>query len=134
MITARGSDDCPVAAAVVPKLPVMADTQGRLRVTKAQRRKILAALMRSGESVPRFAQRTGIKYSTLARWVQQRRPKLSGRKPPLRLLEAVVASSPPTAVGSTLVLQLPGGVRVEVGDERQAVLAAALLRSLSQPC
>ena len=123
MITTSGSDNSPVASAtVMPKLPVIADTKGRLRVTRAQRRDILAAFGRSGESLPRFARRIGIKYSTLARWVQLSRPKLSGRKPPVRLLEAVVESSPVIAAGSLLVLQLPGGVRVDVADEKQAPL------------
>lgn len=123
------------AAAVMPKVPVMADTKGRLRVTKAQRRDILAAFGRSGESLPRFARRIGLKYSTLARWVQRNRPKQSpGRKPPLRLLEAVVESAPATATGSVLVLQLPGGVRVDVADEKQAVLAAMVVRALAKPC
>jgi hypothetical protein len=54
MITASGSDNySEMSADVMPKLPVMADTQGRLRVTKAQRRDILAALTRSGKSLPR---------------------------------------------------------------------------------
>jgi hypothetical protein len=33
-----------------------------------------------------------------------------------------------------LVLQLPGGVRVEVADEKQAVLAAMVVRALARPC
>ena len=119
----------------MPKVPVMADTKGRLRVTKAQRRDILATFGSSGESLPRFARRIGLKYSTLARWVQRNRPKQSpGRKPPLRLLEAVVEPAPVTATGSLLVLQLPGGVRVEVADEKQAVLAALVVRALARPC
>ena len=135
MITASGSDNSSDAgAAVLPKLPVIADTKGRLRVTKAQRRDILAALARSGESLPRFAQRIGLKYSTLARWVQVSRAKTAGRKPALRLLEAMVESSPVPAVGSLLVLQLPGGVRAEVADEKQAALAAILLSALAKSC
>jgi transposase-like protein len=118
----------------MPKVPVVADTKGRLRVSKAQRRDILAALDRSNESVPQFARRTGLKYSTLSRWVQQRRPKPSARPPRLRLLEAVVASAPIAAAGTGLVLQLPGGAHVEVGDEKQAVLAAILVRALTHPC
>ena len=52
MITTSGSDNSSVApAAVMPKVPVTADTKGRLRVSKAQRRDILAALDRSGESL-----------------------------------------------------------------------------------
>jgi transposase-like protein len=135
MITASGSDNsCIASAAVLPKVPVTTDTQGRLRVSKAQRRDILAALARSGESLPQFARRTGLKYSTLARWVQCSRPKQSGRRPRLRLLEAVVESSPVTDPGTLLVLQLPGGVRVEVADEKQVALAAILVRELSKPC
>jgi hypothetical protein len=135
MITASGSDNSSEAgAAVMPKLPVIADTKGRLRVTKAQRREILTALARSGESLPRFAQRSGLKYSTLARWVQVRRAKPAGRKPALRLLEALVESAPLTATGTVLVLPLPGNVRLEVADEKQAALAAILLRGLAKSC
>jgi hypothetical protein len=32
------------------------------------------------------------------------------------------------------VLQLPGGVLLEVADEKQAVLAASLVRALTKPC
>ena len=120
---------------VMPKVPATTDTKGRLRVSRAQRRDLLAALARSGESLPRFARRTGLKYSTLASWVQHsRRAKPSGRAPRLQLLEAVIESAPVVAAGSPLVLQLPGGVRVEVADEKQAVLAAALMRALTKPC
>jgi DNA-binding transcriptional regulator YiaG len=135
MITTSGSDNSSVEpVAVMPKLPVTVDTKGRLRVSKAQRRDILAALAGSGESLPKFARRTGLKYSTLARWVQVSRAKPSGRKPALRLLEAVVESSPATAAGTVLVLALPGGVRVEVADEKQVALAAILVRALTRPC
>ena len=135
MITANGSDNSSVTpGAVLPKLPVRADTKGRLWVSKAQRRDILAALVRSGESLPQFARRTGLKYSTLARWVQSSRPKQSGRRPRLRLLEAVVESSPVAATGTLLVLQLPCGVRVEVADEKQVALAAVLVQELSKLC
>lgn len=135
MITVRDADDSsgnePEA---LPKLPVIADTEGRLRVTKAQRRDILVAFGRSGESLPRFARRVGIKYSTLARWVQLSRPKHSGPKPSLRLLEAVVEPPPAPVSGALLVLQLPGGVRMEVANETQAALAASLVRALAKPC
>ena len=119
---------------VLPKLPVVADTEGRLRVTKAQKRDILAAFGQSGESLPRFARRVGLKYSTLARWVQLRRPRPANSKPPLRLLEAVVDPTSAPVPAPPLVVQLPGGVRVEVADEKQIALAASLLRALARPC
>ena len=120
---------------MLPEVPVTADTKGRLRVSKAQRRDILAALARSGESLPLFARRTGLKYSTLANWVQRRRgSKPSGRLPRLRLLEAVVEPSQVATAGPVLVLQLPGGVRLEVTDERQVALATMLVQALAKSC
>lgn len=100
-------------------------------MSKAQRRDILAALARSGEALPQFARRMGLKYSTLARWVQNSRgSQRRGRPPQVQLLEAIVDSTPT----APLVLQLPGGVRVEVANEKQAVLAAALIHAMEKPC
>ena len=119
----------------MPKVPVTADTRGRLRVSKAQRRDILAALARSGESLPRFAQRTGLKYSTLANWVQRgRRSKRTGRPPQLRLLEAVVASPEVAAAGTPLVVRLTGHGHLEIHEVGQVELVVALLRALAKPC
>jgi transposase-like protein len=119
----------------MPKVPVTADTKGRLRVSKAQRRDILAALARSGESLPRFARRTGLKYSTLANWVQRsRRSKRTGRPPQLRLLEAVVASPEVAAAGTPLVVQLPVHGQIEIHEVGQVELAVALLRALAKSC
>jgi transposase-like protein len=133
MITAKPSESPAAGApAVLPKLPVTVDTKGRVRVSKEQRREILAALTRSGESVPRFAQRTGLKYSTLARWVQVSRRTQRPKQPPqLRLLEAVVASAPH---GPGLQIQLPGGARVELQTNAQIPLVVALVRGLEKSC
>jgi transposase-like protein len=117
----------------MPKLPVTMDTKGRVRTSKEQRRVILAEFERSGVSATQFAQRTGLKYSTLAAWVQRyrrtRRPRL---KSPVRLLEAMVAS--PAPLNPALQVQLPGGVRLEIREASQVPLAAALVRALEKPC
>ena len=119
---------------MIPKVAVTLDTKGRVRTSKEQRRLILEEFERSGESAAGFAKRTGLKYSTLAGWlVRYRRSKPVRRVPPLRLLEAVVDPAP-GAVAGALVLRLPGGVRVEVADEKQATLASMLVRALAQPC
>ena len=128
MITTRSGESAP--AAIAP-LPVALDTKGRVRVTKEQRRTILAEFARSRESAPRFAHRMGLKYSTFAAWVQRYgRPKLPARQPPLRLLEAVVA--PPTHLA--LQVQLPGGARLEIQEASQLPLAAAFVHALAKPC
>ena len=129
MITTRSGESAPAAVA---QLPVALDTKGRVRVTPEQRQVILAELARSGESIPQFAQRTGLKYSTLAAWVARaRRAKRSARPAPLRLVEAVVA---PAATATPLVVQLPGQARFELQAVCQIPLAVALVRALEKPC
>ena len=116
----------------MPKLPVTLDTKGRVRTSKEQRRLILVEFERSGVSAAQFAQRTGLKYSTFAAWVQRyRRTKRLGRRSPLRLLEAVVG---PGRLVPALQVQLPGGARLEIREVGQIPLAAALVRALEQPC
>jgi len=111
---------------------VALDTKGRVRTSKEQRRVILAEFARSGLSAAGFARQTGLKYSTFALWVQRyRRTKRAGRKPPLRLLEAVVTPSP---ASPAVLLHLPGGARVELREASQVPLVVALVRALEQPC
>ena len=120
------------AAAVMPKLPVTMDTKGRVRASREQRRVILAEFERSGVSAAQFAQRTGLKYSTFAGWEQRyRRTKRPSVKASIHLLEAVVA---PAALSSPLVVQLPGGARLEIREASQVPLVATLLRTLEKPC
>ncbi len=129
MITTRSGESPPAAVA---QLPVALDTKGRVRVTREQRQVILTELARSGESLPKFAQRTRLKYSTLAAWVARARPaKRSARPAPLRLVEAVVATA---ARATPLVVQLPGQARLELQELSQIPLAVALVRALEKPC
>ena len=138
MTTLSSSDPAPVATpAVVPQLPVTLDTKGRVRTTKDQRRVILAEFERSGMSAARFAQQTGLKYPTLAGWLQRYLgPKRQRRTGCMRLLEAVVdqAIDPGAPNAMSLVLELAGGARVQISNVDQAILAAALLRALEKPC
>lgn len=83
-------------------------------------------------SAAQFAQRTGLKYSTFAAWVQRyRRTKRPTLKSPVRLLEAVVAPAP---LSPGLLVQLPGGAHLEIREAGQIPLAAALLRALEPSC
>ena len=127
----------PVPTAPIQNVPVTVDSKGRVRVSKAQREIILREFERSGVSATQFAQRTGLKYSTLAGWLQRyRRTKTRPGARSVRLLEAVVEAAQPSNGKNplALVLELPGGARVEIGDIQQAVLAAELLRALAKPC
>ena len=113
------------------------DEVGRVRTPVARRESLLDEFEGSGLSGPKFAALTGIKYQTFAGWAaKRRRQRLSvtaTAKPaaPARWLEAVVAPAQNPAV---LILQLAGGIRMEVADEKQAALAAVLVRALGHPC
>src|SRR5882724_11758834 len=102
----------PVPSPPMENVPVTVDSKGRVRASKEQRRLILAEFERSGVSAAQFAKRTGLKYSTLAGWLQRyRRAKSPGRARPVRLLEAVVEQAHGSGQPASLTLQLPGGAR-----------------------
>ena len=127
-------------AAVVLKT----DAGGRVRRSREQRERLLAEFERSGLSGPEFAALAGIKYQTFATWAQRRRQERAAAetaKVPaaaadqVRWLEAVVApaSSAAPTQATVVVLQLPGGGRLEIADRAQALLAAAFVRALEHP-
>ena len=113
------------------------DAAGRVWTPREQREVVLDEFERSGLPAAKFAQHIGMKASTLASWIQRRREyrseadavKPSGRAA-LQWVEASVESASGSA-SRPLVVHLPGGARVEVGDAAQAMLAAELLRALA---
>ena len=111
------------------------DATGRVRTPALRRESLLAEFDQSGLSGTKFAELAGIKYQTFASWLQKRRRAVPPSGQPgdtVRWLEAVV--EPNAGDKGPLALELPGGVRVEIKDVQQAVLAAALLRALATPC
>ena len=117
------------------------DVLGRVRTPKARREQLLDEFERSGLPGLKFAELAGIKYQTFATWAQKRRRKrgdyaagkITAAKKSVQWLEAVMAPPPGAGVkagGLSLVLHLPGGVRVELSDVKQVELAAALVRAL----
>jgi hypothetical protein len=122
------------------------DSAGRVRTSRERRDAILNEFDQSGMSGQKFAKWAGIKYTTFANWLQQRRKQRqapTGAKAPeeVRWVEAVVGNRPrqksgmkPVAVG--LIIHGPGGVRIEIHEEKQVDWAAKLLRHLgvSGPC
>ena len=100
-----------------------------MRVDRERRAAILAEFDRSAMSGAAFARRHGIKYTTFNYWLRERR---EAEREPGRLELVEVEAAAPTApeAGRCLAVALPGGARIEVRDEAQARLAAALLRAL----
>ena len=117
------------------------DTMGRVRVPRARREALLDEFERNGGSGAQFAAYVGIKYSTLANWIQSRRKKkesaraLDDRRNDLvsgcrQWVEAIVDNSGQSKTIEKLTVYLPGGARVELTHAGQAALAAILLKDL----
>ena len=111
------------------------DAIGRVWTPRERREGVLDEFERSGLPATKFAAQVGVKYSTFAAWVQKRRKSRGATSVPtqppagtVRWMEASVMSGPAGSGG--LSIHLPGGVRLEVLDATQAVLAAQVLRAL----
>ena len=116
------------------------DCLGRVRTPLGKRQEILAAFDGSGMSAARFAAMVGINYSTFCSWVQERNQK-QGKdsalteavaKPHLQWIEAEIACGAKQPCASNgMELELLGGrARLRIRDERDAELAAVVLRAM----
>ena len=110
------------------------DRVGRVQRTSEQRALVVEEFKRSGLTLGRFAQLSGIGYNTLWTWLDQAGIKL--RKPrskALRLVQAVVSSPCLSASSGTISLRLCLGpeVVVELTNVEQVPLAAELIKALN---
>ena len=120
------------------------DARGRVLVSRERRESLLAEYDSSGMSGVKFAQYVGIKYSTLAYWLQRRRRPRRGEKLLLKAgadsrtgkstggwIEAVVeeGSSPRVPTGA-LRIDFAGGAYCQISNLAEATLAAELLGRL----
>ena len=128
------------------------DERGRVRVSVQRREALLDEFERSGASAAKFAGLVGVRYSTFANWVLQRRKQRPSadkavnatagvsdavaKTLPLRLLEAVLEggghAEQPSAGSHGLVIELPGGSRMLVGSPVQLEMAAELVALIAQ--
>jgi hypothetical protein len=120
------------------------DAQGRVLVSRERRESLLEEYDRSGMSAVKFAQYVGIKYSTLAYWLQSRRRHREREKLLVKSgadaepgksnggwIEAVVenASGPRVPAGA-LRINFAGGAYCQISSAGEAALAAELLGRL----
>ena len=116
------------------------DARGRVLVSRERRESWLEEYDRSGMSGVKFAQYVGIKYSTLAYWLQSRRRHRRREKLLLKAgagkstggwIEAVVEEgSPPRVPAGALRIYFAGGAYAQISSAGEAVLAAELLGRL----
>ena len=94
---------------------------------------------RSGMSGMAFAEQHGIKYTTLASWIQKKRKRATAglKSPvqhhPVQWVEAVMATSPLEEEKVTpLIMKFGVGAVMEIADQKGAILAAQVLRHLGE--
>ena len=120
------------------------DAQGRVLVSRERRELLLEEYDRSGMSGVKFAQYVGIKYSTLASWLQNRRRHRDRERLLLKAdtdteagkshggwIEAVLENgSQPRVPAGGLRIYFAGGACCQVSSVGEAALAAELLGRL----
>lgn len=116
------------------------DILGRVKTPRERREMLLDEFERSGLAGTKFAELVGVNYQTFATWAQRRRRerkeyptqkrRAKARSPKVRWIEAVMEKEAEGSSQKALNILLPGGARLEISDERQASLAAVVLRSL----
>ena len=131
-------------AAEEPEKILSQDAQGRVLVSRERRALLLEEYDRSGMSGVKFARYVGIKYSTLAYWLQSRRRHREREKLLMKAgaeiepgrsngawLEAVVenGSQPRVSIGA-LRIYFAGGAYCQISSAGEAALAAELLGRL----
>lgn len=112
------------------------DSLGRVRTPRERREVLLEEYERSGMSGIAFAEKYGIKYTTLASWIQKKKKRtLSDQKAPgmgvgVQWVEAVVPEQRDyMEQGAPLIVRI-GGAEMEVADRKGAMLAVEVLRQL----
>lgn len=101
-------------------------------VDAAERRRLLEAYDRSGQSQQDFAREHGINYNTLVNWLYVRR-KRNGRQKesgPRMRFEELSLEGPAKGPGAALTIRLPNGVIFEVRNEGGLGLALSALQWL----
>jgi len=112
------------------------DARGRVRTPREKREQILDEYERSGMTGAAFAAMVGVKYPTLASWVQQRRKHGAGASEAVpgavRWVEAVAEpeSMGAAAAGRGMRVQIGTSVWLEVTDGQQAGWAGEMLRAM----
>ena len=128
------------------------DARGRVRISAQRREALLDEFEKSGASGMKFARLVGIKYSTFANWVKERRSKRAAAKPSaseasevdgavvnagaVRLFEALLDGTTRAPAAATiaegLMIELPGGSRMRIESPVQLEMAAELLTMIAQ--
>ena len=111
-------------------------SDGRLRLSPAQRQELLNAFDRSGMSAMAFARHHGICYQTFIAWQRKRREQsvVPSTHAGPAFAEVLVTDRQPACPGAALRVILPCGSTIEIGSRAALPLVIELLSTLRRPC
>jgi len=118
---------------------IKSDVRGRLHYSREQKSALVQAFKTSGLSGPRFAALHGVKYQTLASWIQRRKRVAAVVSPGLpcpaflSLVPAELEAAAVAGAGRAMEVLLPGGAKLVITAPGQVQLAVALIRALENP-
>jgi transposase-like protein len=114
-----------------PLIPIKTDKAGRRRLSQEHKEALLDTFESSAMSGAQFAKKYGLVYATFASWVKKRRESRAGLEmgsPSPDFVELDLSGSE----RDTLIVELPHGARIKIGDSSQVQLAAALIKTLAR--
>ena len=102
-------------------------SRGRIQISPERRAALLEEFDRSGMTGAGFARHYGIKYTTFAHWIRQRKIERLAKTNPERFL---LVTSEPNANTEGVRINLPNGASMSVASTSQAELAGVVIRAL----
>ena len=117
---------------------IKTDCLGRIRVSPEHREKLLDAFEGSAMSCQKFAEHSGVKYTTFANWCQKRKrarneyPSRNAQSPTALLGALAEIELKPSSRSQAICVEFPGGAKLTLETPEQAPLAAALINNLTR--
>ncbi|MFM8886818.1 MAG: IS66 family insertion sequence element accessory protein TnpA [Chthoniobacterales bacterium] len=101
-----------------------------MRTPREKREKILDEYEKSGMSGVAFAAMVGVKYPTMASWIQQRRKRGKETEAAPGAVSWVEIAGGPEPEAGAMRVQIGTGVWLEVTNGEQAAWAGEMLRAM----
>jgi transposase-like protein len=110
-------------------------SDGRLRYSQQQRREMLTAFERSGQSAMAFWRQHGVAYQTFIAWLRKERERNAPLAPDgsPAFAEVMLPQDSPASSAAVRIV-LPCGTAIELASRSALPLAAELISHLRRPC
>lgn len=106
------------------------DKRGHIQFPREMKEALLDRFEESGMSGAEFAKYYNLSYSTFATWRRKRNLRRGKAEKTHASAQGIVEVEIRETAACALSVDLPGGARLQIGNKREAGLAAELLKAL----